>query len=61
MKHDLSVIFEEEPDQWGLRGDPFLWAELKEESKGKELAYHADFIVSSSSAVLLPGMIFMRK
>ena len=45
MKPDLSVIFEEEPDQWGLRGDPFLWAELKEECRGKELPYHADFIV----------------
>ena len=23
-------IFEEEPRHWGLRGDPFLWRELKE-------------------------------
>lgn len=26
----VSEIFEEEPIQWGLRGDPFLWRELKE-------------------------------
>ena len=26
----VSEIFEEEPTQWGLRGDPFLWRELKE-------------------------------
>ena len=26
----ISKIFEEEPIQWGLRGDPFLWRELKE-------------------------------
>ena len=26
----VSEIFEDEPIQWGLRGDPFLWRELKE-------------------------------
>ena len=26
----VSNIFEDEPIQWGLRGDPFLWRELKE-------------------------------
>ena len=26
----IADIFEEEPIQWGLRGDPFLWRELKE-------------------------------
>ncbi|WP_417316134.1 hypothetical protein [Cycloclasticus pugetii] len=25
----VSEIFEEEPAQWGLRGDPVLWRELK--------------------------------
>ena len=29
----VSEIFEEEPIQWGLRGDPFLWRELKERLK----------------------------
>jgi hypothetical protein len=26
---NISEIFEEEPIQWGLRGDPWLWRELK--------------------------------
>lgn len=30
----VSEIFEKEPVQWGLRGDPFLWRELKEKMKG---------------------------
>ncbi|RYX80682.1 hypothetical protein EON73_05260 [bacterium] len=27
---NLQEIFKEEPKQWGFRGDPFLWQELKE-------------------------------
>ena len=34
---DLSVIFERKPDQWGLRGDPYLWEEMKEQCVGKSL------------------------
>lgn len=30
LKMKVSEIFEEEPIQWGLRGDPYLWRELKE-------------------------------
>jgi hypothetical protein len=26
----VGAIFEEEPIQWGFRGDPYLWRELKE-------------------------------
>lgn len=26
---EVSCIFDKEPEQWGLRGDPFLWRELK--------------------------------
>ena len=26
---DLASLFELEPSQWGLRGDPFLWQEMK--------------------------------
>ena len=29
----ISELFEDEPVQWGLRGDPFLWRELKETFK----------------------------
>jgi hypothetical protein len=25
----ISVLFEDEPTQWGFRGDPFLWREMK--------------------------------
>ena len=25
----LSVIFEEKPQQWGFRGDPYFWDHLK--------------------------------
>ena len=39
MTPDYSVIFEEEPRRWGLRGDPYLWAELREECVGKELPF----------------------
>jgi len=27
----IKQIFDEEPFQWGLRGDPYLWEKLKEE------------------------------
>jgi hypothetical protein len=33
----IAIIFEEEPIQWGLRGDPFLWRELKERLKEIEM------------------------
>jgi hypothetical protein len=26
----MAQLFEEKPTQWGLRGDPYLWQELKE-------------------------------
>ena len=26
----LSEIFEEKPENWGLRGDPYLWGSLRE-------------------------------
>ena len=26
----LSVLFEPEPAQWGLRGDPYLWQALRD-------------------------------
>jgi len=33
----VAEIFESEPTQWGLRGDPFLWRELKERFKNIEM------------------------
>lgn len=29
MNKELSLIFENRPDQWGLRGDPYLWDEMQ--------------------------------
>ena len=38
----VSIIFDEPPIQWGLRGDPYLWDELKEHYRGNELPYSQD-------------------
>lgn len=47
MKQNLSVIFEKEPRQWGLRGDPFMWEELRKECGRKEIEpFCEDEIVS---------------
>ncbi len=37
MGKDLSIIFERNPRQWGLRGDPYLWDEMKELCVGDSL------------------------
>jgi hypothetical protein len=29
MRKSVSIIFQEPPSQWGLRGDPYLWNELE--------------------------------
>ncbi len=34
---NISEIFEGEPRQWGLRGDAYLWEELKERFKQIEM------------------------
>ena len=33
----LSVIFEEKPDRWGFRGDPYFWDYLKGLAAQREL------------------------
>lgn len=35
----VSSIFSPEPDQWGLRGDPFLWEHLEKEYQTVTLPY----------------------
>lgn len=35
----VSTIFDPEPLQWGLRGDPFLWEYLKEQYQDTPLPY----------------------
>ena len=29
--NSVGDLFKQEPEQWGLRGDPYLWRELKNE------------------------------
>jgi hypothetical protein len=33
----LSALFDPEPPTWGLRGDPYLWRELREHLSGADL------------------------
>lgn len=33
----LSKIFEEKPERWGFRGDPYFWDYLKEQAEGMEI------------------------
>ena len=37
MAKDLSLIFENKPEQWGLRGDPYLWDEMRDVFGGDSL------------------------
>ncbi len=46
MSHQtIGGLFEEEPDQWGLRGDPFLWREMRE--------FFAEVPLPSTSSLLV--------
>jgi hypothetical protein len=38
----IDQIFEQKPSQWGLRGDPHLWAELGESFIGETLFQNQD-------------------
>lgn len=33
----LSIIFEEKPQSWGLRGDPYFWDYLKERARNMDI------------------------
>ncbi|MBO7630617.1 MAG: hypothetical protein J6S87_11880 [Bacteroidales bacterium] len=33
----LSVIFEEKPERWGFRGDPYFWDYLKELAENMDI------------------------
>ena len=35
---NVSKLFEKEPEQWGLRGDPYFWAYLKELAEEKDFS-----------------------
>lgn len=42
MERFVSEIFDEEPQRWGLRGDPFLWRYLKERYQTVALPYSVE-------------------
>ena len=45
MAERLSVLFEEEPKQWGLRADEFLWNDMKKYFSNIEFPYsEKDFL-----------------
>ena len=33
----LSIIFEEKPEQWGFRGDPYFWDYLKKLAENMDI------------------------
>ncbi len=37
MDLKLSMIFEDKPQRWGLRGDPYFWDYLKEQAKNRNI------------------------
>jgi hypothetical protein len=38
----LSVLFDPEPNTWGLRGDPYLWRAMRERMAGRAVPASAD-------------------
>ena len=42
----VSQLFDPKPEQWGLRGDSFLWDELKAQLKNIELPESEDELKS---------------
>lgn len=49
----IGDLFEEEPDQWGLRGDPFLWREMQELFAEVPLPSTSSFLVEHLEAAFL--------
>ena len=33
----MSVVFEEKPERWGFRGDPYFWDYLRERAENMEI------------------------
>lgn len=42
----FGVIFDPEPEQWGLRGDPYVWAEICDRLEGSPVPVVAEEAVS---------------
>ncbi|MBI3229677.1 MAG: MobA protein [Burkholderiales bacterium] len=41
-EHDIAILFDATPSQWGLRGDPYLWQALRNALQAQPLAQNAD-------------------
>ncbi|WP_326755108.1 hypothetical protein OH738_10735 [Streptomyces hirsutus] len=50
MAHDdaavtMADLFDPEPEQWGLRGDPYAWRALRDHLSGSEIPTSADEVL----------------
>ena len=66
----VSYLFKKPPAQWGLRGDPWLWNEMKTRTEqiampnsveSVELLLHELFLELTGSEVELGKNIFVRR
>ncbi|MFI6662925.1 hypothetical protein ACIBL8_46410 [Streptomyces sp. NPDC050523] len=50
MAHDavakVADLFDPEPEQWGLRGDPYVWQALRDHLSGTEIPASVDEVIS---------------
>ncbi|WP_030643899.1 hypothetical protein [Streptomyces flaveus] len=42
----MSDLFDPEPEQWGLRGDPYVWQALRDHLSGTEIPASVDEVIS---------------
>ncbi|MFE4959623.1 hypothetical protein ACFRCW_37970 [Streptomyces sp. NPDC056653] len=51
MAHDdaavkMADLFDPEPEQWGLRGDPYVWRDLRDHLSGTDIPTSVDEVAS---------------
>ncbi|MGW5434105.1 hypothetical protein ACWET9_44345 [Streptomyces sp. NPDC004059] len=51
MAHDeaamkMADLFDPEPEQWGLRGDPYAWQALRDHLSGTDIPASVDEVIS---------------
>jgi hypothetical protein len=42
----MAILFEPEPEQWGLRGDPYLWRALRDHLSATDIPTSGDAVVT---------------
>jgi hypothetical protein len=52
MALPMSALFDPEPSQWGLRGDPHLWRALREHLAGTAIPASGDEVVAVLHAAI---------